>query len=119
MRSQTDRANWPHLLRATWVRPEDLHHYDDLFDLAKLATRMHDRPRVVIAAYAHRRFHGNLLNLLEPSHTAAFAPRWLDNDAFPADWFEHTAACGRSCADCAWCAGVLKQVLRTADEDES
>lgn len=111
-----NRRNWPNLLRATWVRPEDLHHYDGLIDLAKLATRMHDRPRLVIAAYANRRFHGNLLNLLEPSHAEAVAPAWIDNDAFPPDWFERTAACGRRCGPCPWCAEVLMKVLRGAED---
>lgn len=112
-----DRANWPHLLRATWIRPEDLHHYDGIIHQAKLATRLHDRPRLVIAAYAKRQFHGNLLNLLEPSHARAFAPAWIDNDAFPDDWFAHVSACGRQCAACTWCADVLQKVLRDGREE--
>jgi collagenase-like PrtC family protease len=107
-----DPACHPLLLRATWIRPEDLHHYDGLMDTAKLATRLHDRPRMVIAAYAQRRFAGNLLNLLEPSHAAALAGTWVDNTAFPADWWERTHACGRGCDTCAYCDQVWQQVRR-------
>lgn len=109
-----DPANWPLILKATWVRPEDVHHYDGLIDTIKLATRMHDRPRLVIAAYANRRYRGNLLNLLEPSHAVALAPAWVDNDAFPDDWFEHVTACARRCTECTWCEQTWQQVLRDA-----
>ncbi|HCU38115.1 MAG TPA: hypothetical protein DGT21_22580, partial [Armatimonadetes bacterium] len=39
------RENWVSILQNTWVRPEDLHHYEGLLDTIKLATRMHARPR--------------------------------------------------------------------------
>ncbi len=116
-RLMRDPAHWVRLLQATWVRPEDLHHYERLVDLVKLATRAHERPRIVIAAYVHRQFHGNLLNLLEPSHAMALAPAWIDNDAFPPDWFDRSATCDGACDDCAYCAGVLARVLRDAPVD--
>jgi len=46
------RENWAAYLQNTWVRPEDLHHYEEWFPMAKLATRMHANPRRVVAAYA-------------------------------------------------------------------
>ncbi len=113
-----DRANWPHVLRATWIRPEDLHHYEGLIDLIKLATRMHDHPRLVIAAYANRRWRGNLLNLLEPSHADAFNGAWIDNAAFPDDWFARTSVCGRGCGACSYCEETLKRVIRHGEEGE-
>jgi collagenase-like PrtC family protease len=106
-----DRANWPAVLRETWIRPEDLHHYEGLFPVVKLATRMHARPRAVIAAYAERRHRGNLLDLFEPGHGPLFAPFILDNERFPDDWFERTSTCERECRRCGYCAGVLDQVL--------
>jgi collagenase-like PrtC family protease len=113
----SDRRNWPHLLRATWIRPEDLSRYEGIIDHIKLATRMHDHPRMVIAAYAHRKYRGNLLNLLEPSHTEAFKGHWIDNSAFPADWFDHTSRCGRRCQSCDYCEKVLSQVLVAPDPE--
>lgn len=101
------RENWPAVLRATWIRPEDLHHYDGLFDAVKLATRMHQRPWAVIAAYARGRYEGNLLDLLEPGFGRALAPYVIDNSRFPPDWFERTSTCGGRCDECDYCRAVL------------
>ncbi len=106
-----DPANRVSVLQNTWVRPEDLHHYEGLFEVVKLATRMHARPRAVIDAYVNRRFRGNLLDLMEPGFGPAFAPAIIDNTRFPEDWFERTSTCDRRCHDCDYCAGVLERVL--------
>ena len=110
-----DRRNWPALLGATWVRPEDLHHYEGLFETVKLATRMHARPRAVIDAYVRRRWRGNLLDLMEPAFSPALAPHILDNEAFPDDFFQRTATCDRRCDRCDYCRDVLQRVLVRAD----
>ncbi len=106
-----DPANRVSVLQNTWVRPEDLHHYEGLFDVVKLATRMHARPRTVIDAYANRRFRGNLLDLMEPGFGPAFAPSIIDNTRFPEDWFERTSTCDRRCHACDYCAQVLERVM--------
>jgi collagenase-like PrtC family protease len=111
----TDRAQWPAVLQSTWVRPEDLHQYDDLFPVVKLATRMHARPEAVIEAYVNRRYRGNLLDLFEPGYGPAFAPYLVDNERFPAEWFARTSTCDRQCHRCGYCAGVLEQVLRSVE----
>jgi hypothetical protein len=103
--------NWPAILQATWVRPEDLDRYADLFPVVKLATRQHSHPRMVIHAYANRGFRGNLLDLFEPCYSPALAPCILDNQAFPANWFETVASCGGLCEDCELCAETLRAVL--------
>lgn len=106
-----DRSHWPAVLQATWVRPEDLHHYEGLFDGIKLATRLHQRPWIVMRAYIQQQYEGNLLDLLEPGHSPAFAPHVLDNSRFPDDWFDRTSACSRQCEQCDYCRGVLEQAL--------
>jgi len=106
-----DPANRVSVLQNTWVRPEDLHHYEGLFEVVKLATRMHARPRAVIDAYVNRRFRGNLLDLMEPGFGPAFAPAIIDNTRFPEDWFERTSTCDRRCHACDYCARVLERVL--------
>jgi collagenase-like PrtC family protease len=110
-----DRANWPAILQSTWIRPEDLHHYEGLVDVAKLATRMHANPRLVIDAYAGGRHRGNLLDLMEPGFSPAFAPQIVDNDRFPDDWFGRTSACDRHCEACGYCAEVMDRVLISAE----
>jgi len=109
-----DRAQWVALLRNTWVRPEDLYHYEGLFPVAKLATRMHANPRRVIQAYCEGHYRGNLLDLFEPSHAPLLAPHVIDNSRFPGDWFERTAACDKRCQHCDYCATVLERVLVSA-----
>lgn len=111
-----DPARRAAVLQSTWVRPEDLRHYDDLFPVVKLATRMHDHPRMVIHAYANRRHDGNLLDLFEPGFAAAFAPEMIANDKFPADWFARTSTCGRRCEECSYCGDVLSRVVTRAEE---
>jgi len=106
-----NRENWPMLLQNTWVRPEDLHNYEGLFDTVKLATRMHSHPGMVIAAYAMGRYYGNVLDLFEPGFGRALAPYIVDNRSFPADWFARTSSCDKQCHKCGYCKGVLEKVL--------
>ncbi|MBE6929117.1 MAG: hypothetical protein E7463_02455 [Ruminococcaceae bacterium] len=98
-------------LQNTWIRPEDLHHYVGLTDCAKLATRMHALPAMVIDAYARQSFHGNLADLFEPGHGPLFAPRVIDNDRFPEDWYERTTSCDKNCTKCSYCESVWKKVF--------
>jgi len=106
-----DRARWPAILQATWVRPEDLHHYEGLVDVVKLATRMHSHPRMVLHAYANRQHEGNLLDLFEPGFGPIFAPYIIDNRRFPGDWFEHISTCDGRCDRCQYCQRVFERVL--------
>ena len=110
-----DVCNFPEILKATWVRPEDLHRYEGLVDVVKLATRQHANPDMVISAYARGSFDGNLLDLFEPGFSPVFFPRFIDNAAFPADWFERTSACSRECTECGYCDAVFQKVLLSAD----
>ncbi|MFP4029880.1 MAG: hypothetical protein ACLFWL_19055 [Candidatus Brocadiia bacterium] len=114
-REYRDRSNWPSILQATWIRPEDLHHYEGVINTVKLATRMHDRPRAVLDAYTARQWQGNLLNLFEPSFSTAFAPYFIENGRFPDDWFAHTSTCDRRCHRCDYCDQVLENVLVKGD----
>ena len=112
-----DRSHWPAALQNSWVRPEDLHHYHGLFHTVKLATRMHSRPRLVVQAYAERKHRGNLLDLFEPGLAPAFHPYIIDNERFPADWFERTARCDRRCHRCGYCQEVLDRVLTPVEAE--
>ncbi len=56
-------------IRSEWIRPEDLHIYEELgYDLFKIAER--DIPTSVmvsrVKAYGERRYEGNLLDLIQP-----------------------------------------------------
>lgn len=51
-----------------FVRPEDMHLYEPYFEAAKLATRIHRNPSMVLNTYIRERYSGNILELLEPAH---------------------------------------------------
>ena len=112
-----NREHWVAYLQNTWIRPEDLKHYAAWFDTAKLATRMHSRPRAVVAAYARGRHYGSLLDLTEPGYAPLFRGHILDNTRFPADWFERTTRCDKACHRCGYCRSVLEQVLVKMPEE--
>lgn len=107
------RENWAEILKATWVRPEDLHHYEGLVDVVKLATRQHSHPQSVLGAYISGQWTGNLLDLLEPGFSPAFAPYYLDNTRVPPDFFEKTGRCKHGCEQCGYCEQVLEEILAT------
>ena len=117
-RALKKRENWHMLLENTWIRPEDIHHYEGLFDTVKLATRMHALPGLVIGAYARGYHVGNLLDLFEPGFGPALAPYIIDNTAFPKDWFERTTNCNKQCHTCAYCRSVLERVLLNTEKGD-
>lgn len=110
-----DHNNWHMLLQNTWIRPEDLHNYEDLFDTVKLATRMHTMPAMVIDAYVRGHYWGNLLDLFEPGFSKALFPYMIQNDRFPEDWFTQTSRCKKNCHQCNYCKTVLHQVMEVMD----
>jgi collagenase-like PrtC family protease len=110
------RENWHMLLENTWIRPEDIHHYEGLFDTVKLATRMHALPGMVIDAYVRESFIGNLLDLFEPGFGRAIAPYIISNADFPEDWFTRTTSYQKLCHECGYCKSVLERVLLQTEE---
>lgn len=111
-------ANLVEILKATWIRPEDLHRYEGLVDVVKLATRQHANPDMVISAYERGSFSGNLLDLFEPGFSPIFFPRYVDNEKFPPDWFERSGDCPRECTRCGFCEEVFAKVCRMIGEDD-
>ncbi|MCK9266937.1 hypothetical protein M0P98_08750 [bacterium] len=103
--------NWRTLLQGSWIRPEDLAHYNRLIPSVKLATRMHSNPMQVVEAYIRKSFNGNLLELFEPGFSSIISPHIIDNKKFPEDWFATTSTCKQNCHECNYCTQVLKQVL--------
>ena len=56
-------------VRANWIRPEDLHHYESMgYDNFKIVERNTPTPELLrrVRAYAGRRYDGNLLDLVLP-----------------------------------------------------
>ncbi len=105
------RDNLYRILCNTWIRPEDIKHYQKYFDTIKLATRTHANPRKVLSAYKRQYFPGNLPDLLEPGFSSLLDGRIIDNTRFPDDWFERVTGCNHRCMDCGYCKSVMDKVL--------
>lgn len=95
---------------AGWIRPEEIHLYENYFKEIKLATRMHSRPKMVVAAYCRGKFRGNLLDLTEPSFSSLFPGYILDNTRIDSDSFKKLFGCDHKCDRC----GACHQIVRTA-----
>lgn len=68
------------LTKTSFIRPEDIGLYEDVFPMMKLATRVHSRPDRVLQAYIEDgSYSGSILDLLEPNHTVLFYPWLLEN----------------------------------------
>ena len=107
-------ANAEDFLRGTWIRPEDVSLYEPYVSLMKLSTRKVPDPGKIVRAYAERRYKGNLMDLMDPRHSDAFAPMLIENAAFPKDWARSgiAADCAENCRHCGKCAELIKKVLR-------
>ncbi len=106
-----DREHWHVILQGSFIRPEDIRNYEAYFPVVKLATRMHGSPEMVLHAYSHGSFYGNLPDLLEPSFSSAYAPFVVDNSRLPADFFSVTSQCDRNCTACGYCKDVFEKAL--------
>ncbi len=89
------------------VRPEEMYLFEPYVTAAKLATRVSPRPQAIVRAYMAGRYGGDLLELLEPSHTAYFRPTIVDNAKLPADYCAHVARCDKQCQVCHYCQEAL------------
>lgn len=62
--------NYTSLLENTnFVRPEDICKYNGLFEAVKLATRVHNDPKLVLKSYINEKYSGDILRILEPAHS--------------------------------------------------
>lgn len=118
MKHYQTAAHQADFLKSSWIRPEDLCRYDGLADFVKIATRQHDRPRTVIAAYAARSYTGDLAALMEPNFSSIFAGRgYVENSRFPENC-NLPADCATNCRHCGKCEDLWKKVFipfNTAD----
>ena len=67
------------LAKTNFIRPEDVHLYEELCDGMKLATRTNFNALQIVHAYFNGRFRGNLLDLTEPAHSALFPGQIIAN----------------------------------------
>lgn len=95
--------------KVSFIRPEDIHLYEEFFPAVKLATRVSRDPVRILRSYCAGHAVGSVLSLLEPDHTAAIYPDLVENSAFPADFGEKRLHCDKNCAACGICARAYEQ----------
>ena len=102
------------ILRASWIRPEDLHQYEPYVSVFKLSTREAARPDLILKAYTSGSYDGDLLQILDPGFSVLVRPCVIDNKSFPKEWSEGKIAgrCAADCTHCGKCAEVLKLVFK-------
>ncbi len=103
-----NRKNW--LKYMTFIRPEDVYLYENLFDGLKLATRVNSDPEKIIRSYIKGSYSGAVTSLLEPDHTALFYPQIIENKKL--DLLE-TFSCNEKCYKCNKCSEIQKNATIT------
>ena len=101
------------LAKTNFIRPEDVHLYEDLCDGMKLATRTNFNPMAIVHAYFNGKFRGNLLDLTEPAHSALFPGQIIANKLIPDDYTEFRLNCNKICENCNYCKEVQKKATIT------
>jgi len=104
------------LSKTNFIRPEDVPLYEGWCDGMKLATRTNFNPLAVVSAYFSGQWHGNLLDLTEPAHSAVLLPGILSNRKIPRDYAEKRLGCRRDCRTCGYCREIQEKATVVLDE---
>ena len=101
------------LCKTNFIRPEDIHLYENICDGIKLATRTNFNPLSIVHAYFNGKFHGNLLDLTEPAHSSLFPGQIIANKLIPSNYSTQRFACNKICEQCNWCQEVQEKATIT------
>lgn len=100
-----------------FVRPEDIHLYDEYFKAAKLATRVSKNPIKTVRAYLNAKYSGAITDILEPNHSGIFYPDIIENSKLPDDFAKTVMTCDKKCEKCVFCKKCLEAATVTLSED--
>ena len=112
-----NREKW--LQRTNFIRPEDVELYQGLVPAIKLATRVNASPVRVMEAYINQRYTGSIMELLEPNHSGALYPQYVENARFDKDFATHVLNCNKNCESCNYCSDVLARACVSLADDTS
>ena len=104
------------LERTNFIRPEDIHLYENIVSAVKLATRVNQAPERVLRAYINKKYIGSVMELLEPNHSGAFYPQYIENSRIRDDFMQRSMSCDKNCKSCKSCAEVMKNACITLDD---
>ena len=111
------RERW--LSRTNFIRPEDIELYEDIAAAVKLATRVNSAPTRVLEAYIGKKYRGSVMELLEPNHSGAFYPSYVENASFDESFAARVMNCNKNCEECSFCADVMKRATVKLAKDPS
>ena len=107
------RSRPERIFQSPFIRPEDVDRLDPGISFVKLGGRTLGPAFLqrVIDAYIRRRYHGNLLDLLDTLE--ALAPViHVAGDALPDDFHDRMCACPDNCRACGYCRGLTRKAVR-------
>lgn len=116
-------VNPVNFIRADWIRPEDIHFYEDVgIDSLKLVdrTRPTETIALVVESYDKREYNGNLLDLLFINYSDSYStisansPVYIDNrklDGFIEHLIKNDCHL-KICCECGYCQEVAKQAVK-------
>ncbi|MBQ5808322.1 MAG: hypothetical protein IIW21_01025, partial [Clostridia bacterium] len=90
-----------------------------LVPAVKLATRVNSAPARVLGAYTAQKYIGSVMELLEPNHSGAFYPSYIENANFDENFAKHVMSCDKNCEECSYCADVMKRACVKLADDPS
>ncbi len=114
---KSDREKSKIISGLTFIRPEDVSFYEDVYDGLKLATRVSPNPINTCMAYFSGQYRGGITDLLEPNHSSLFQPSIIDNGLFPKDFAKKTMDCKYTCQQCGYCKEVYAKAGVKLDID--
>jgi collagenase-like PrtC family protease len=107
------RSRPERIFQSPFIRPEDVDRLDPAISFVKLGGRTLGTAFLqrAIDAYIQRRYHGNLLDLMDTLE--ALAPViHVDADALPDDFMACMIACPDNCRECGYCRQLARKAVR-------
>lgn len=101
-----------------FVRPEDIHLYDEYFIAAKLATRVSSNPIKTVRAYINGKYSGAITDILEPNHSGLFYPDIIENSRIPEGFAKKVMTCDKKCDTCGYCKAAVEAATITLEDFE-
>ena len=109
------------LLASPWVRPQDLHYYEDagIDSFMALAAADPDLTLRIVRAYGERSYHGNLMRILYFGESLAdsFTIRCADLEDFMPR-IRNAGGCADHCTDCRICMELQTRTVRVGDNED-
>lgn len=100
--------------KSSFIRPEDIKHYEGIIDLVKIADRMGSTEEIlnIINAYSNGTYNGDLLDLIFVGK-AALKKKGVSifNEMLPEGFFDKIINCSKDCIKCNYCRDIYEDIM--------